>query len=177
MGKLTKRQQKTEKFKLKKKLDKQTKDKNVDKDEESPKENKETEMLPEEAREKTEKVEAEKTDTKNLKKRFILFVGNLAYDTTKEDLQLFFAKCGKTQARLMTDKRTKKPKGFAFVEFNNAQSLEAALKLNQKKLKSRSINIELTAGGGGNTSHRLEKIRLKNEKLVEESFAERALEQ
>lgn len=86
--------------------------------------------------------------------------------------------------RLITDKNTKKSKGFAFVEFNSSKYLEvpfpgqcnhisnafqAALSKDQTKLKGRKVNIELTAGGGGNKSAvRNERIKSKNEKLKEE---------
>ncbi|KAG0174004.1 hypothetical protein DFQ28_007235 [Apophysomyces sp. BC1034] len=90
--------------------------------------------------------------------RFIVFVGNLPYDITKEDLEKHFESAGGIRSvRMLTDKQTKKPKGFAFLEFETSKNLH------------RQINVELTAGGGGNKSEsRKEKLKTKNERLQEE---------
>ncbi|KAI8340272.1 hypothetical protein BC941DRAFT_419971 [Chlamydoabsidia padenii] len=101
--------------------------------------------------------------------RFIVFVGNLSYTTTKEDLETHFASAGGlVSVRLLTDKETKKPKGFAFLEFEDSRHLNKALAFHHTYLNKRQINVELTAGGGGNTSNRTEKLKTKNERLQEE---------
>ena len=48
-------------------------------------------------------------------------------------------------------KPTVKSKGFAFVEFTHRNALQQGLKLHQSELEGRKINVELTAGGGGNS--------------------------
>jgi nucleolar protein 6 len=59
--------------------------------------------------------------------RFIVFVGNLSYTTTKEDLEKHFASAGGlVSVRLLTDKETKKPKGFAFLEFQDSSHLNVS---------------------------------------------------
>lgn len=63
---------------------------------------------------------------------------------------------------------TNKPKGFAFVEFNSAEGVQSALKKHHTQLSKRKINVELTAGGGGNTSARKAKLTEKNKKLDKE---------
>ncbi|KAK4512014.1 uncharacterized protein ATC70_013256 [Mucor velutinosus] len=102
--------------------------------------------------------------------RYIVFVGNLPYTTTKEDLEKHFESAGGIKSvRLLTDKATGKPKGFAFMEFENSKDLNKALAFHHTFFKKRQINVELTAGGGGSKSDaRKEKLKLKNERLAEE---------
>ena len=104
-------------------------------------------------------------------KKYILFVGNLSFKSTTEDIKKFFEDQGATveAVRLSTDKKTKKPKGFAFCEFDSAESLEIALGMHHCELGGRRINVELTAGGGGHKSEKRKlKIKEKNEKYRKE---------
>ncbi|KAL0090764.1 hypothetical protein F4703DRAFT_1835067, partial [Phycomyces blakesleeanus] len=102
--------------------------------------------------------------------RFIVFVGNLPYNTTKEELEKHFESVGGvTSVRLLTDKQTGKPKGFAFMEFESSKHLSKALAFHHTLFKKRQMNVELTAGGGGNKSTaRKDKLKVKNERLQEE---------
>ncbi|CEP06886.1 hypothetical protein [Parasitella parasitica] len=102
--------------------------------------------------------------------RYIVFVGNLPYTATKEDLEKHFESAGDIKSvRLLTDKATGKPKGFAFLEFENSKDLNKALAFHHTFFKKRQINVELTAGGGGSKSDtRKEKLKVKNERLAEE---------
>jgi len=73
-----------------------------------------------------------------------VFVGNLAYSTTEEDLLDAFGKCGKvTEAKVV--RRGNRSKGYGFVDFeeeNDAQkSVEA---LDKVELNGRSINVQLS---------------------------------
>ncbi|ODV87085.1 hypothetical protein CANARDRAFT_194985 [[Candida] arabinofermentans NRRL YB-2248] len=102
--------------------------------------------------------------------RLILFVGNLPYGITESDLKLHF-KASKPDLI-----RHRIEKGFAFLEFNHdgddiQARIDSALKLHHSLLNNRKINVELTAGGGGNSNDRLTKIKEKNEKLMEERKA------
>ncbi|KIP12542.1 hypothetical protein PHLGIDRAFT_124066 [Phlebiopsis gigantea 11061_1 CR5-6] len=119
--------------------------------------------------------EVSKTKAKSKPQRFILFVGNLKYSTTKEAVQAHFAQCEPPPTvRLMTPKPaatgklTAKSKGFAFLEFSEKSGLQQALKLHQSQLESRMINVELTAGGGGKSDARLAKVRERNKELHEQ---------
>jgi nucleolar protein 6 len=100
--------------------------------------------------------------------RFILFVGNLPYKVTEEDINAHFKNCKPTSIRIRGDK------GCAFVEFKNEDPKESkrlmdiALRLHKSAMGGRKINVELTAGGGGNSKDRVEKIKTKNEKLEQE---------
>lgn len=107
-------------------------------------------------------------DSDNSGPRFILFVGNLPYKMTESDIEAHFKNCKPTSIRLRGDK------GCAFVEYKNEDPKESkrlmdiALRLHKSTLGGRKINVELTAGGGGNSKDRVEKIRTKNEKLEQE---------
>jgi len=94
------------------------------------------------------------------KKRYILFLGNLALNTTEEAILEHFSKRGVviSQLRLLTHKDTGKPRGCAFAEFSNDRSLKNALKFHRSKLNGKTINIEVTCGGGGCGQGRRQKI-------------------
>ena len=72
-----------------------------------------------------------------------LFVGNLPYDTTETDLRELFSSIGTLSTVIVpTDRETGKPRGFAFVEFDDpALAEEASRKLNNKPFKGRAIKI------------------------------------
>lgn len=101
--------------------------------------------------------------------RYLLFLGNLAFDTTKEQIEEYFERVGDVVAvRLLTDRDTGKPRGCAFLELADSATCNRALKLHHTILNGRKINVELSAGGGGNSSARRKKIADKNKKLTEE---------
>ncbi|KAI5292879.1 hypothetical protein KEM52_005993 [Ascosphaera acerosa] len=81
--------------------------------------------------------------------RFIVFVGNLPFGTTQEQVQEHFAKIKPSQVRLATEKDSKKSRGFAFVEFDHYDRMKTCLKLYHHSLmddgkgNSRKINCEL----------------------------------
>jgi nucleolar protein 6 len=96
--------------------------------------------------------------------RFIVFIGNLPYDCTADDIQQHFKAAQPAAIRPR--------KGFAFAEFagtDATKKLNVALRLHHSMLKTRKINVELTAGGGGNSENRRNKLRLKNDKLRQEN--------
>lgn len=98
--------------------------------------------------------------------RFILFVGNLPYDTTQTELTSHFKNCSPDRIRIRQDK------GIAFLEFDNdtkeiQSKMELALRMHHSMLRNRKINVELTVGGGGNSENRVQKIKEKNEKMLE----------
>lgn len=67
--------------------------------------------------------------TKPANQRFIVFVGNLPYATTDESLRTHFASLQPFTLRHRTDPKTKKSKGFAFLEFENFDRMKTCLKL------------------------------------------------
>ena len=72
-----------------------------------------------------------------------IYVGNLPYDVTKEELEAEFTSFGKVESvSLITDRDTGRPKGFAFVEMPSVPEGQAAIgALNGKTLKERTITV------------------------------------
>ena len=72
-----------------------------------------------------------------------LYVGNLAYETTENDLQDLFEQHGAVnEVHLMMDKMTGKSRGFAFVTMNDNEQAKAAMTAtNGKDLNGRSLNV------------------------------------
>jgi cold-inducible RNA-binding protein len=72
-----------------------------------------------------------------------LYVGNLSYDTSEEDLRTLFAGAGSvTSVALIKDRNSGQSKGFAFVEMSNQTEAEEAIKLfNGKTVGSREIKV------------------------------------
>jgi RNA recognition motif-containing protein len=72
-----------------------------------------------------------------------LFVGNLPYDATEAELRAHFSAVGPlTYVYLPTDRESGKPRGFAFIEFNDrAQAEEAIRQFNNQLFKGRPITI------------------------------------
>ena len=72
-----------------------------------------------------------------------IFVGNLSYQTTQEDLQAAFAAYGPVErVNIVTDRDTGQPRGFAFVEMTERRDAETAIsQLNGAELNGRAINV------------------------------------
>ena len=87
-----------------------------------------------------------------------LFVGNLSFNTTENDLQDAFAAHGTViEANLMMDRMTGKPRGFAFITMSTPEEAQKAIEaLNGASLDGRNLTVnvarpreERPAGGGG----------------------------
>ena len=87
-----------------------------------------------------------------------LFVGNLPFDITENDLHDAFAAHGTvTEANLMMDRTTNRPRGFGFVTMSTDEEAQKAIAaLNGTELKGRALTVnvakpreERTGGGGG----------------------------
>ena len=84
-----------------------------------------------------------------------LFVGNLSFNTTENDLQDAFAAHGTVvETNLMMDRMSGRPRGFAFVTMGSAQAANSAIsQLNGAMVDGRSLKVneaqERPAGGGG----------------------------
>ncbi|KAK3607787.1 hypothetical protein CHS0354_031286 [Potamilus streckersoni] len=101
-----------------------------------------------------------------LPKRYVLFVGNLPYDVTKEQLEEHFRKTGGVKAvRIPKEKGTDRGKGFAYLELSSQISHRIALRLHHTTMAGRKINVEFTSIGG-KSKLRKEKLKEKNEKLA-----------
>ncbi len=85
-----------------------------------------------------------------------IYVGNLSYEVTEEDLRQEFGAFGKVESvSVITDKYSGRPKGFAFVEMPSVSEGQAAITgLNGKTLKERKLTVNAARprsneGGGG----------------------------
>jgi len=86
-----------------------------------------------------------------------LYVGNLAYSVSGDDLQELFSQAGEVQsATVITDKFSGQSKGFGFVEMSSSGDAATAIqRFNDTDLKGRNIKVneakprESNFGGGG----------------------------
>jgi cold-inducible RNA-binding protein len=72
-----------------------------------------------------------------------IYVGNLSFDATEDEVRELFAAFGQvTSVSLIKDKFTGRPRGFGFVEMaNDAEAQKAIAELNGKDFKGRSMTI------------------------------------
>ena len=87
-----------------------------------------------------------------------LFVGNLSYNVSEEDVRELFSQAGELKdVTLVVDRDTRRPKGFGFVEYTNQADAEKAIQMfNDQELDGRRLNVsmarpreERAPGGGG----------------------------
>jgi len=74
-----------------------------------------------------------------------LYVGNLSYNTSEDDLRTLFADAGTViSVALIKDRASGRSKGFAFVEMSSQSELEEAIKiLNGKMVDNREIKVNI----------------------------------
>jgi cold-inducible RNA-binding protein len=85
-----------------------------------------------------------------------LFVGNLSFNTTENDLQDAFAAHGTvTEANLIVDRTTNRPRGFGFVTMSTPEEAQAAAAaMNGKEMDGRALTVNVAkpreerSGGG-----------------------------
>src|SRR3954447_7420724 len=89
-----------------------------------------------------------------------IFVGNLSYQTTQDELHSAFSAYGNVErVSIVTDRETGQPRGFAFVEMSERRDAETAInQLNGAELNGRALNVNearpkpeggRSFGGGG----------------------------
>nr|OQO16214.1 hypothetical protein B0A51_16577 [Rachicladosporium sp. CCFEE 5018] len=87
-----------------------------------------------------------------------IFVGNVDYGASPEEIQAHFQSCGSiNRVTILLDKFTGHPKGYAYVEFSEPNLVTQALVLNESVFRSRNIKVVpkrtnlpgLTRGGRG----------------------------
>ena len=72
-----------------------------------------------------------------------IYVGNLPFNATEDDIRALFAQYGTVQAvNLITDRETGQPRGFAFVEMNEGAN-EAIAALDQKDYGGRNLKVNI----------------------------------
>jgi RNA recognition motif-containing protein len=103
----------------------------------------------------TSKIVRHKMNTK-------LYVGNLSFDTTENDLQDLFQQHGPvSEVNLITDRMTGRSRGFAFVTMGTPEAAQAAITaLSGKDIQGRALTVnearprEEHGGGGGGGGRR-----------------------
>ena len=88
-----------------------------------------------------------------------LYVGNLAFQTSSDDLQQLFAQAGTVEsASVVEDRETGRSRGFGFVEMSSKEEGQAAIEqFNGKEVNGRNLNVNEARpredrggrGGGG----------------------------
>ena len=87
-----------------------------------------------------------------------IYVGNLSYNATEEDVREAFERYGDVSAvNIIMDRETGRPRGFAFVEMPDAQQAKEAIdNLNLTEIAGRKVTVnearpreERPRGGGG----------------------------
>lgn len=90
-----------------------------------------------------------------------LYVGNLSFNTTTQDLEAMFAESGTVEStNIIEDRETGRSRGFAFVEMSSKEEAQNAISaLNGKEIDGRALTVNEakpredrggSGGGGGN---------------------------
>ncbi|MGZ5385081.1 MAG: RNA recognition motif domain-containing protein [Acidimicrobiia bacterium] len=74
-----------------------------------------------------------------------IYVGNLSFNTTSNDLQTLFGQHGEvTKAQVVSDRETGRSRGFGFVEMASSDSAQTAIsKLNGHNLDGRDLTVNV----------------------------------
>jgi cold-inducible RNA-binding protein len=107
-------------------------------------------------------VKAKLVKDSNLLMSAKLFVGNLSFNITENDLQDAFAAHGTVlEANLMMDRATGRPRGFGFVTMSTPEEAQKAIDaLHGKELAGRALTVNIArpreerSGGGGGGGRR-----------------------
>ena len=87
-----------------------------------------------------------------------IYVGNLSYQVSQEDLNDFFQQYGQiAETKLIRDHETGRSKGFAFITFASQDAAQSAIAANGKDLDGRPLKVNMAkednrrtgSGGGG----------------------------
>merc|ERR1719232_1202958 len=86
--------------------------------------------------ETTESIDREEVDKRSV------YVGNVDYGATPEEVQEHFKSCGQiNRITILVDKYTGNPKGFAYIEFADEQSVQNSLLLNGSLFRGRQLKV------------------------------------
>lgn len=74
-----------------------------------------------------------------------LFVGNIDWGTSEDDLMALFSECGNVEeAVIIKDKFSGRSKGFGFVTFTNDEDAQSAIeKLNEHEINGRKLVVNI----------------------------------
>lgn len=78
------------------------------------------------------------------------FLSNVAFEVTEEDLKVFFSPSSRVkEVRILRERGTARPRGLAYVDFEDEESLTAAIAKNKEELKGRQLSIARSDPKGG----------------------------
>ncbi len=84
-----------------------------------------------------------------------LYVGNLSYDVTENEVRELFASYGEVHSvKLITDRDTGRPRGFGFVEMENGSEAIDALDGREFAGRNLTVSVARERSGGGGGGHR-----------------------
>ncbi|XP_026465111.1 uncharacterized RNA-binding protein C365.04c-like [Ctenocephalides felis] len=94
------------------------------------------------------------------------FLGNLPYTIDKDTLKTHFDKAGQIRdVRIVKEKGSNRPKGFAYVELTDPESYQRALSLHHSMVGGRRINVLYTQPGHKKSAEAKKIVKQKNFKL------------
>ncbi|KAL7736588.1 hypothetical protein ACLKA6_015227 [Drosophila palustris] len=96
--------------------------------------------------------------------RHVLYVTNLNFETTKEDLESHFAVVGAVKSIRIPKKRRG---GFAFVEMADLKGFQQGFQLHNTELHGRKIKVQISEAGKKKSANKKNIIKQKNRKLAE----------
>ncbi len=110
-----------------------------------------------------------------------LFVGNVDFNINKEELKKIFSEFGEvTDAFIVRDKQTHRPRGFGFVTFANEEGAQKAIdNLNGKEINNRELKVvfaEPLEGEKTKSTQKSEKPKPAKEPVTEEETTEDSTE-
>jgi nucleolin len=80
-----------------------------------------------------------------------VFVGNLPFSATEEDLKWLFSDCGDIEAaRIATDRETGRPRGFGYVDFATEDCVDKAMAKQGTDLYGRAVRLDYGKGSNNN---------------------------
>jgi RNA recognition motif-containing protein len=89
------------------------------------------------------------TDPKKSEGCLSAYVGNLSWNVTEKDLRDFFRSSKIASVRFAIDKRTGGSRGFCHVDFQDDESLEKAVAMNQSELQGRPVKVAYSVSNRG----------------------------
>ncbi len=100
-----------------------------------------------------------------------LFVSNIDYKVTEEELKALFAEYGEVKSvKILIDLETKKPKGYGFVLMSSSyEGQKAIIRLNRRKVNNRPLSVqEARPKPGEEPGKPVRKLRPRRKKIVKE---------
>ncbi len=80
-----------------------------------------------------------------------IYVGNISYQTTEEDLKEHFEKAGEViNVKIITDRDTGRNRGFGFIEMTEEGVSQAIEELNDKEFMGRNLKVSVAKDNNNN---------------------------